>query len=130
MELRDLGEHHLKDLDHPERLYQLVAPGLATDFAAPRSLDTETAPPVPVPALQLPTRGRELAEQAVAAVRDLDDLGPSIERQVEDMLRSAGIPEVTPATRPPARAQSRLLLWALPAVAIAIAGAWLLLRAF
>src|SRR5919204_4501 len=25
--LRDLGEHQLKDLDEPERLYQLVAPG-------------------------------------------------------------------------------------------------------
>ncbi len=30
--LRDLGEHQLKDLDEPERLYQLVAPG------APRRL--------------------------------------------------------------------------------------------
>ena len=30
--LRDLGEHQLKDLDEPERIYQLVAPGLADDF--------------------------------------------------------------------------------------------------
>ena len=28
--LRDLGEHQLKDMDEPERLYQLVAPGSAT----------------------------------------------------------------------------------------------------
>ena len=31
--LRDLGEHQLKDLDEPERLYQLVTPGLQEDFA-------------------------------------------------------------------------------------------------
>ena len=31
--LRDLGEHQLKDLDEPERLYQLVAPGLEETFA-------------------------------------------------------------------------------------------------
>jgi peptide/nickel transport system substrate-binding protein len=31
--LRDLGEHELKDMDEPERIYQLVAPGLADDFA-------------------------------------------------------------------------------------------------
>jgi YVTN family beta-propeller protein len=30
--LRDLGEHQLKDLDEPERIYQLAAPGLAQDF--------------------------------------------------------------------------------------------------
>ena len=30
--LRDLGEHQLKDMDDPERIYQLVAPGLETDF--------------------------------------------------------------------------------------------------
>src|SRR5213078_5353574 len=32
--LRDLGEHQLKDLDEPERIYQLVAPGLAEEFPA------------------------------------------------------------------------------------------------
>jgi len=30
--LRDLGPHQLKDLDEPEQLYQLVAPGLADAF--------------------------------------------------------------------------------------------------
>jgi class 3 adenylate cyclase/DNA-binding SARP family transcriptional activator len=43
--LRDLGEHPLKDLDEPERLYQLVAPGLEATFpplrtAAPASLES------------------------------------------------------------------------------------------
>jgi class 3 adenylate cyclase len=30
--LRDLGEHRLKDLPRPERLYQLVIPGLPSEF--------------------------------------------------------------------------------------------------
>ena len=33
VELRDLGEHHLKDLSRPERIFQVVAPGLQQDFA-------------------------------------------------------------------------------------------------
>jgi peptide/nickel transport system substrate-binding protein len=30
--LRDLGEHQLKDMDEPERIYQLSAPGLEAEF--------------------------------------------------------------------------------------------------
>jgi predicted ATPase/class 3 adenylate cyclase len=37
--LRDLGEHRLKDLTHPEQVYQLLAPGLASDFPPLRSLE-------------------------------------------------------------------------------------------
>ena len=40
--LRDLGEHQLKDLDEPEHIYQLVAPGLQEDFPA---LKTTAAAP-------------------------------------------------------------------------------------
>jgi class 3 adenylate cyclase len=36
-EIVDLGEHSLKDMERPERLYQLVAPGLGSDFPAPRT---------------------------------------------------------------------------------------------
>jgi len=36
---RDLGEHRLKDLDSTERLHQLLAPGLATDFPPIRTAD-------------------------------------------------------------------------------------------
>ena len=32
LRFRDLGEHTLKDLDRPERLYQLVVPDLPSDF--------------------------------------------------------------------------------------------------
>ena len=37
--LRDLGPHRLKDLAHPEHLYQLVVQGLPSEFPPPRSLD-------------------------------------------------------------------------------------------
>lgn len=36
-ELIDLGDHALKDMDRPERLFQLVAPGLRSDFPPPRA---------------------------------------------------------------------------------------------
>src|SRR5262249_45701353 len=37
--LRDLGEHRLKDLTHPLRLFQVVAVDMPTDFPALKSLD-------------------------------------------------------------------------------------------
>ena len=37
--LLDLGSHRLKDLAHPEHLYQLVMHGLPSNFPPPRSLD-------------------------------------------------------------------------------------------
>src|SRR6266545_6397863 len=52
--LRDLGEQLLKDLDHAERIYQLVAPGLQEDFPA-----LKTAAPAPFEG-----REGELAEAA------------------------------------------------------------------
>ncbi|MCI0553195.1 MAG: tetratricopeptide repeat protein [Anaerolineae bacterium] len=38
-ELRDLGEHRLKDLIRPERVYQFIAPDLPSDFPPLKSLD-------------------------------------------------------------------------------------------
>jgi class 3 adenylate cyclase len=38
VELRDLGEHRLKDLESAERLFQLVTPDLPSDFPPLRSL--------------------------------------------------------------------------------------------
>ncbi|HMF82274.1 MAG TPA: NB-ARC domain-containing protein [Acidimicrobiia bacterium] len=37
--LRDLGEHRLRDLGEPERVFQVVAPGLERDFPPLRSLE-------------------------------------------------------------------------------------------
>ena len=38
--LRDLGDHRLRGIESAERLYQVLAPGLETDFPPVRSLDT------------------------------------------------------------------------------------------
>jgi class 3 adenylate cyclase len=38
--LRDLGQHRLKDLTHPEQVYQLVAEGLVEVFPPVRSLES------------------------------------------------------------------------------------------
>ena len=39
VELRDMGEHRLKDLIRPERVFQLLAPGLPTAFPPLKTLD-------------------------------------------------------------------------------------------
>jgi peptide/nickel transport system substrate-binding protein len=59
--LRDLGEHQLKDLDEPERIYQLVAPGLADEF-----------PPLKTGA-PMPFEGRE-GELVEAAQETVDEM--------------------------------------------------------
>jgi predicted ATPase/class 3 adenylate cyclase len=46
MDLRDLGEHRLKDLARPERIFQLTVDGLPAEFPAIRSLETPTNLPV------------------------------------------------------------------------------------
>ena len=38
--LPDLGEHRLKDLQRPERIFQLAAPGLTSEFPPLKTLDT------------------------------------------------------------------------------------------
>jgi predicted ATPase len=65
--LRDLGEHRLKDLTHPQRLYQLVIPGLENDFPALKTLE---ARPTNLPIQPTPLIGREQqVTEAVTLVR-------------------------------------------------------------
>ncbi|HEV3152417.1 MAG TPA: tetratricopeptide repeat protein [Candidatus Baltobacteraceae bacterium] len=40
VELRSLGTHRLRDLAHEESIFQLIAPGLETDFKDLRTMDT------------------------------------------------------------------------------------------
>jgi predicted ATPase len=42
IELRDVGEHRLKDVAHPTRLYQLVGEGLPDQFPPLRTLESRT----------------------------------------------------------------------------------------
>jgi class 3 adenylate cyclase/outer membrane protein assembly factor BamB len=59
LDVRDLGEHRLKDFDRPVRLYQLVGDGLEADFPPPRTAGAE---------LPLEGREQELEEAVQAAV--------------------------------------------------------------
>ena len=61
--LRDLGEHRLKDLSRPEYVYQLVAPGLASEFPALRSLGS-LPNNLPLQMTSFVGREREVAEIA------------------------------------------------------------------
>jgi class 3 adenylate cyclase len=58
--LRELGEHRLKDLTHPQRLWQLVIAGLPHAFPALRTLGPRPAN-LPVPRTRFVGRERELA---------------------------------------------------------------------
>ena len=57
--LRDLGEHRLKDLGHPQRLFQLVIAGLPADFPALKTVDASPNN-LPVPSTVLIGREREI----------------------------------------------------------------------
>ncbi len=75
--LRDLGEHHLKDLSSPEHIFQLQIPDLPAEFPALKTLD---AFPNNLPA-QLTSfvgRQRELADmiEKLASTRLLTLIGP------------------------------------------------------
>ena len=63
--LMDLGEHRLKDLSRPERIFQATRPDLLSNFPPLVSLD---ARPNNLPVQPTPLLGRE---REVAAVRDL-----------------------------------------------------------
>jgi predicted ATPase/class 3 adenylate cyclase len=61
--LRDLGEHRLKDLSRPQRLYQLELGEAPTDFPPLRTLDNRPTN-LPVQPNELIGRERELGEAA------------------------------------------------------------------
>ena len=75
--LRDVGEHRLKDLSQPDRLYQLVIDGLPADFAPLRTL---SAVPnnLPVQLTSFVGRRREIAgaRDLLARTRLLTLVGP------------------------------------------------------
>jgi len=63
--LRDLGDHRLRDLERPERLYQVVIPGLPSDFPPIRSAEPRLGN-LPTPLTSFVGRER--------ALRDVKDL--------------------------------------------------------
>jgi len=68
--LRDLGEHRLKDLSHPQRLYQLDADGLPAEFPPLKTLDNRPTN-LPVQPNELIGRERELVEAAALLTNGL-----------------------------------------------------------
>lgn len=68
VELRDLGTVRLRDLSSPERLYQVVCPGLRADFPALRSLE-RTPNNLPHSLSTFIGRERELAEARALLAR-------------------------------------------------------------
>lgn len=75
--LLDLGEHRLKDLSRPERLYQLVIPGMPSEFPTLRSVDARPNN-LPVQLTSFVGRERELEElrEILAETRLLTLTGP------------------------------------------------------
>jgi predicted ATPase/class 3 adenylate cyclase len=60
LSLRDLGEHRLKDIARPARLYQLVGDGLHAEFPPPRSVSGRFSN-LPAAGSPLVGRAREIA---------------------------------------------------------------------
>jgi predicted ATPase/class 3 adenylate cyclase len=71
-DLRDLGEHRLSGLQRPDRIYQLCAPGLSTDFP---SLATAPTTTIHLPDIATEPIGRE---QLLAHVRSRLRAGPLV----------------------------------------------------
>ena len=63
--MEDLGEHHLRDLARPERVFQVCAPGLTDDFPPLRSLDAFPGN-LPAPPTSFVGRDKELGKIADA----------------------------------------------------------------
>jgi class 3 adenylate cyclase len=98
VELRDLGEHRFKDLPHPERVYQLVAPGLPERFPVLRT--PEAAGPEPRLPMRLEGEPDELSDRVRAAAYELR---ASILGEVERGLRE-GARRPPQARKPPPKA--------------------------
>jgi non-specific serine/threonine protein kinase len=67
--LRDLGEYRLKDIQRPERIFQLVIDGFPNQFPPLRTLDTRPHN-LPVQTTTLIGREREVAEITRLVLRD------------------------------------------------------------
>jgi predicted ATPase/class 3 adenylate cyclase len=66
VELRDLGEHRLKDLDRPEHLFQVVTGDMQREFPPLGSVPFLSGGPSGLPPLPNPTIGRESDVRAIA----------------------------------------------------------------
>jgi class 3 adenylate cyclase len=100
-EFVDLGRHRLKDIDAEQHLFQLLVPGLPSDFPPPVTLDVSR------PGLSIAAaRGAPERTQRAA-----DELAARIDADVQRMLADAGIPGYAPTgpgSAPPSERPSLL----------------------
>jgi predicted ATPase/class 3 adenylate cyclase len=66
LRLRDLGEHRFRDLKEPERVYQLVGPGLPADLPPLRALPASVAHNLPIQLTPFIGRRESLAKVVAA----------------------------------------------------------------
>lgn len=78
--LHDLGMHRLKDLSHPEHIFQLRAAGLERDFPPLRSLDNPALPN------NLPAQ----SSRFIGRQRELEELRPLVDSRRMVTLTGAG----------------------------------------
>jgi predicted ATPase len=95
-ELRDLGEHRLRDLLEPERVYQLLHPDLPTEFPPLKSLESR---PNNLPRQPTPFLGRE---------REVGDVVGLLRKEDVQLLTLVG-PGGTGKTRLALQAAAELL---------------------
>ncbi len=94
VELRDMGAHRLKDLAHPERIYQVVIAGLPSEFPALRSMDA---------------RPNNLPLQLTSMVGRTDEIATTIEMLERHRLVTLTGPGGTGKTRLAVEVAGRLL---------------------
>ena len=94
IELRDLGSHRLKDLAHPERIYQVVIAGLPQEFPALRSMDA---------------RPNNLPLQLTSLVGRTDEIAATIDMLERHRLVTLTGPGGTGKTRQAVEVAGRLL---------------------
>jgi predicted ATPase/class 3 adenylate cyclase len=89
--LRDLGVHHLRGIDEPERLHQLVIEGLPSDFPPPRTPDAHPSN-LPPQLTSFVGREEEVAEveRLLGQTRLLTLTGPGGSGKSRLALRVAG----------------------------------------
>jgi class 3 adenylate cyclase len=125
--LRDLGEHELKDLDEPERIFQLEIDGLPREFPPLRAQRATTADALARAASphDIAAHVEAVLKEQLSPLADLDRLvGPSFGSQVTERAREAAPPPSPRGNRRSAYARVVIVL----VIAAVVAIVWLLTR--